>query len=87
MPNRRLIETTVREELKFGWEVLNEQNTNCASLSVTHKHFWDEIFLPVMKKRDILKFKQRGKLGKKCLSNKKVEGGSMTGCGNSLHFL
>lgn len=53
---------------------------------MTHKHFWDEIFLPVKKQRDVLKFKQRGKLGKRGLSNKKAEEESMTGCGNSLHF-
>lgn len=75
MPNGRLIEAMDREELKFGWEVLNEQNTNCASLSVTHKHFWDEIFPPVKMQRDVLKFKQRGKLRKKGLSNKKAEEG------------
>lgn len=47
MLNRRLIEATIREELKFGWEVLNEENTNCASLSMikTHKHCWVAIFL------------------------------------------
>lgn len=56
MPKRRLIEATVREELKFGWEVLNEENTNCASLSVikTHKHFWVAIFLPLMRKEMFL---------------------------------
>lgn len=41
---------------------------------MTHKHFWDEIFLPVKKQRDFLKFKQSGKVGKKVLSNKKAEG-------------
>lgn len=73
MPNGRLIDAIDRKELKFGWEVLNEQKTNCASLSVTHKHIWDEVFLLVKKQRDILK--QRGKLGKKGLHNKRSEGG------------
>lgn len=72
MPNERWIEAIDRIELKFAWEVLNEQNTNCVSL--THKHFWDEIFFPVKKQRDFLKFKQSGKVGKKVLSNKKAEG-------------
>lgn len=40
---------------------------------MTNKHFWDEMLLPVKKKRDNLKFKQ--KLVMKGLGNKKAEGG------------
>jgi len=33
MPNGRLIEAIVRKEMKFGWEVLNEQNKLCIIVS------------------------------------------------------
>lgn len=90
MPNGRLIKAIEMEKQKFGWEILNKQPPNCASLSMTHNHFWNEIFLPVKKQRGVLKFKQRRKLGKVLAIKRQKEeemSNIMTSSWNSLYLL